>query len=96
MTKGKPYPPEFMNSVDCPSAEHCGGCDFIGTSYKTQLENKLLALKNLLPNLPEPEILSIGPWGQRVRLDFTLQQGALGLYRKMIDGLLRTYQAADN
>lgn len=72
--------------VDCLHAQTCGGCDYIGLKYSSQIELKKNSLLQLLQDhhIPHPEIEfhSAGDSNLRDRLDFTLVDGKLGLFSK--------------
>nr|BFD66917.1 class I SAM-dependent RNA methyltransferase [Bdellovibrio sp. HAGR004] len=73
--------------VKCPYAQDCGGCQLLERPYKDQIEGKKAELLQLLKgaNIPLPadiKALSAGASHLRDRLDFSLQDGRLGLYRK--------------
>lgn len=73
--------------VKCPYSQDCGGCQRLEIPYGAQIEEKKAELLNLFKgaNLPLPnsiKALSAGASHLRDRLDFSLQEGRLGLYRK--------------
>lgn len=78
----------FKNTaIDCLHSDSCSGCQFLGTPYGVQEDSKKSQLQSLLINagikLPsEIGFLSSGPAFLRDRLDFSLEDGRLGLYRK--------------
>lgn len=72
--------------LDCPANEFCRGCDHVGDSLETQSERKIRELERLLADRglahPSIDFLSAGDRGLRDRLDFVLEDGRLGLFRK--------------
>lgn len=75
-----------LTTVPCPYAPDCGGCQHIGVPYGDQAQNKINDLSGLFKAasvaFPQPlKVLSAGPAHLRDRLDFSLQDGRLGLYR---------------
>lgn len=73
--------------VSCPYSQDCGGCQLLGSSYGNQIAAKkeeLLGLFKTYQIRPPAALkaLSAGASHLRDRLDFTLQDGRLGLYRK--------------
>lgn len=73
--------------VNCPHFSICSGCQFVGQSYGQQAEQKT---QHLLGLIQESELgfskkiqfASAGTSHLRDRLDFTLEDGRLGLFRK--------------
>lgn len=76
----------MSNAVLCQFSGECSGCDFIGEDLAVQRNRKISELESLLlaQNLTFPEInfVSPGPAGLRDRLDFSLENGRLGLFKK--------------
>lgn len=74
--------------VTCQYSLECGGCQHLGEAYGSQLDKKkrelfaLFSAANLKFPLDKIQTLSAGPAHLRDRLDFSLQEGRLGLYRK--------------
>lgn len=70
----------------CPYQEECSGCQLLHIDYAGQKNLKIQELKSLLKTneieTPEIEFLSAGVSALRDRLDFSYQNGALGLYHK--------------
>lgn len=78
-------PPD--TKVPCPYEALCSGCQFLNLDYGTQSDRKAAELLELLrgSNLPYEKplnFLSAGPAYLRDRLDFSLENNRLGLYRK--------------
>lgn len=73
--------------VPCPYQTDCSGCQSLGVPYGAQIELKKEQLKqlfrasNLLSSSPI-QALSAGAGFLRDRLDFSLEDGRLGLYHK--------------
>lgn len=83
-----------MTTVACSWFPACSGCDAIGEPLETQLRRKTAHLEGLLraaglEDFPTPRAMQPGPAGLRDRLDFSLQDGRLGLFhrekRKIVD-----------
>lgn len=79
-------------SVHCPWFPKCTGCDDLNLSFAQQKQKKVSQLAALFsipfPRIPEIQFVQIAPAGLRDRLDFSLQDGALGLFdreRKVVD-----------
>lgn len=79
---------------DCVYGKVCSGCSYLGLSYGKQAEIKINQLKDLFrsANITLPEVVEFASAGAshlRDRLDFTLQDGRIGLYskddRKIVD-----------
>jgi len=73
--------------VLCPYQSDCSGCQFLGTAYGDQLEGKKAQLLELFrgSNISfggDIQTLSAGPAHLRDRLDYSLEDGRLGLYHK--------------
>lgn len=74
----------------CPSLKDCSGCHSFELNYQDQLNLKKQTFRSLLlsslvitedSNVPLAA-LSAGPVGMRDRLDFSWQNGRLGLYKR--------------
>ncbi|MEN0059384.1 MAG: RNA methyltransferase [Bdellovibrio sp.] len=75
------------NLLDCPSSLHCSGCQWLYQPYSEQLKNKKEHLLQLFSRASlsfslEPQIFSAGAGHLRDRLDFSWENGNLGLYHK--------------
>ncbi len=73
--------------VPCSYKDLCSGCQFLGQPYGEQTDFKVRHLKQIFIEssvpLPSPiKVLSGGPAYLRDRLDFSLEDGRLGLYRR--------------
>lgn len=73
--------------ITCPYSAHCAGCDYLDIPYGKQEEIKINELFRLFKefniSFSEPiQLLSAGPAHLRDRLDFSLEEGRLGLYQK--------------
>jgi 23S rRNA (uracil1939-C5)-methyltransferase len=73
--------------IYCPYKEQCSGCQLLGLPYLAQKELKIQRLKGLLQEhslsfSQNIDFVSAGPAHLRDRLDFTLQNGHLGLFHK--------------
>lgn len=73
--------------ASCLYKENCSGCQYLGTSQSKQAETKKEELFELfvqagLSLLQEIRFFSAGSSHLRDRLDFSLEDGRLGLYRK--------------
>lgn len=78
---------EIPQPVSCIYKEECSGCTYWHLPYESQIRLKQAELTALFKesqiNLSHPiEFLSAGPAQLRDRLDFSLEQGRLGLYHK--------------
>lgn len=72
--------------VLCPLQDLCSGCQHLDLTYGAQCDFKKDQLLQLftefsLPYLGSIQVLSAGPAFLRDRLDFSLEEGRLGLYR---------------
>jgi 23S rRNA (uracil1939-C5)-methyltransferase len=79
--------PEPQTLIPCPYENTCNGCQLLDKTYGEQVELKTTELRGLLHDhglkLPsEINFLSAGAAYLRDRLDFSLQDGKLGLYGK--------------
>lgn len=84
--------PNFENfdketRVHCPYSQSCGGCQLLQMSYGEQVETKKTELLRLLKDAgleisSDLKLFSAGPAHLRDRLDFSLQEGRLGLFHK--------------
>lgn len=73
-------PHDLRQIVNCPQALLCSGCDFLGEPLHAQLSRKATHLRSLLQKPHQAiDLRSPGPAGLRDRLDFTLEDGRLGL-----------------
>lgn len=75
------------DTQSCPLGKDCGGCQHLGLSYGNQKDLKISHLKALfaqagIESFTTPVFYSAGSSHLRDRLDFTLQEGRLGLYSK--------------
>lgn len=73
--------------VPCPYKDNCTGCHYLDFSYAEQIQSKLSHLSKLfesksLASLSPFQFSSAGVSHLRDRLDFSLQEGRLGLYSK--------------
>lgn len=73
--------------VNCPYSKSCGGCQLLDLTYGTQSERKKSDLHRLLEGAglevsSDLKLLSAGAAHLRDRLDFSLQEGRLGLFHK--------------
>ncbi|QDK45476.1 RNA methyltransferase [Bdellovibrio sp. ZAP7] len=73
--------------IPCPYKDTCSGCQLLDQPYSKQVQSKTAELRGLLQShdllVPERiEFLSAGTGYLRDRLDFSLQDGRLGLYGK--------------
>ncbi|QLY27176.1 class I SAM-dependent RNA methyltransferase [Bdellovibrio sp. KM01] len=73
--------------IPCPYKDTCSGCQLLDHPYGKQVQSKTSELRGLLQShelqIPEKiEFLSAGAGYLRDRLDFSLQDGRLGLYGK--------------
>ncbi len=73
--------------IPCPYESTCSGCQLLDKPYASQVQLKTTELRGLLHGhdlrIPEKiEFLSAGAAYLRDRLDFSLQDGRLGLYGK--------------
>jgi SAM-dependent methyltransferases related to tRNA (uracil-5-)-methyltransferase len=78
---------EASNLINCAYKEICSGCQYLDLPYTQQKDLKIQRLQTLLHEaalnyLGEIEYVSAGPAYLRDRLDFTLQNGRLGLFNK--------------
>lgn len=68
----------------CSYQGKCSGCDLLDFPLSKQQERKTQDLQKLLQEQgllhPQIEFIAVGDWAQRDRLDFTWQDGKLGLY----------------
>lgn len=83
--ENRDFKSEFV--AQCPYQSECSGCQVLGVPYGAQLEQKKEQLLKLLSEQSlssfEPiRTLSAGPSHLRDRLDFSLNEGRLGLYHK--------------
>ncbi len=76
----------LQETISCPHASSCGGCDYIGKSYTDQASIKVadlqMILKNKNINHPSIQFASAGTNSLRDRLDFTLIDDHLGLFSR--------------
>jgi 23S rRNA (uracil1939-C5)-methyltransferase len=63
----------------CELFGHCGGCD---RWHESGIPAKVTQLQRALGRASAIEYVTAGPWGFRDKLDFALEQGALGLLNK--------------
>lgn len=73
--------------VPCIYQDRCNGCQYLDWTYEEQQNKKLSELSELLNTAKIPftrsiAFISAGPAFLRDRLDFSLEDGRLGLYRK--------------
>lgn len=73
--------------VPCVYKDRCAGCQYLDLNYADQRSLKISQLEGLLASrhlgtLPAIEFHSAGASHLRDRLDFSLEDGRLGLYRK--------------
>ncbi|KHD88817.1 MAG: RNA methyltransferase [Bdellovibrio sp. ArHS] len=78
---------DHQTVVPCSYKDDCSGCQSLGVPYGAQIEAKKEQLKQLLSSFSlhskSPiRAFSAGPAFLRDRLDFSLEEGRLGLYRK--------------
>ena len=77
--------------LNCPWSEKCSGCQHLGIPLSEQLRAKTERLTRALTaagvSPVNVEVLSVGPSAQRTRLDFTLENGRLGLYARDREGI---------
>lgn len=90
-----------MARLDCRYSYLCSGCDAITLDYESQKNQKIERLRNLLEStiLPEIQFQSFGTHGLRSRLDFTIENGNIGLYshlQKKIVDLPKCLQLSDS
>ncbi|WP_253715953.1 RNA methyltransferase [Bdellovibrio bacteriovorus] len=75
------------HKVPCAYKDLCNGCQFLDLTYGDQISGKIFELSELLKNAEIPyhgkiQFVSAGASHLRDRLDFSLEDGRLGLYRK--------------
>lgn len=77
-------PPVDSSNMNCPYQLECSGCSLLDIPYSQHEEIKTRHFRQLLEfiDMPKIEWISFGPFAQRDRVDFQLQNGKLGLFIK--------------
>lgn len=75
------------HKVSCVYKDLCNGCQYLDSTYGEQVSKKISELSELLKTAEIPyankiDFVSAGASHLRDRLDFSLEDGRLGLYRK--------------
>lgn len=81
---------EILNKTNelCPYYYKCGGCNFLHLSYKEELEQKEMAIKNLFKYYKVNDIESVNEVNYRNKVVFHVENGKLGFYNNNSHNLI--------